>query len=84
VSTYREKTVYLHILNRPGDTIELPSIGAKIVRSKALTGGKIRVIQTGEKISISLPPGAMKGNDIIIALVLDRQADEIEPLSMDL
>ena len=82
VSTYRDKTIYLHILNRPGDTIDLPAIGAKIVRSKALTGGKITVIQTGEKITISLPPGAMKGNDIIIALVLDRPAREIEPVSM--
>lgn len=83
VSTYRDKTIYLHILNRPGDSIELPAIGAKIVRSKALTGGKIRLNQTDGKISISLPPAAMQGNDIIIALVLDRPVSEIEPLSMD-
>jgi len=84
VSTYRDKTIYLHILNRPGNTIELPAIGARIVRSQAVTGGKIRVNQTADKITISLPPAAMHGNDIIIALVLDRSAGEIEPLSMDL
>ncbi len=84
VSTCRGKTVYLHILNRPGNSIELPAIGAKIIRSKALTGGKIKVIQAGDKITISLPPAATEERDMIVALVLDRPALEIEPVAMDL
>lgn len=84
VSTYRGNMVYLHILNRAGDTLELPAIPAKIVRATELAGSKVRVIQTEKSISIVLPPVGPEMKDLIIALELDRPASGIEPLKMSL
>ena len=72
VSTYRDKTVYLHILKRLGDTLELPAIPAKIVGASEMSGGKVRFIQTDKKISIVLPPKMPGVKDLIIELKLDR------------
>ncbi|TSA38754.1 MAG: alpha-L-fucosidase [Porphyromonadaceae bacterium] len=82
VSTYRGNTIYLHILNQPGDTLELPAIPAKIVRATALSGGKVSVTQTEKNISITLPHAGPEMKDLIIALELDSPASGIEPLKM--
>ncbi|MFA6482740.1 MAG: alpha-L-fucosidase, partial [Bacteroidales bacterium] len=83
VSTYRGKFIYLHILSRPGDTLELPAIPAKIVRSKVLTGGKAKISQTGKSIFIVLPPAGPDMKDMIIELGLDRAAGGIDPIDMN-
>ena len=84
VSTYRGNVIYLHILNRVGNTLELPAIPAKIVSSTVLGGSKVTVSQTDKGISIALPPVGPETTDMIIALELDRPASGIEPLKMSL
>ena len=81
VSTRKDKTVYVHALNWPGGALTLPAIPAKIVGSKALTGGDVTVRQSDEGIEISLPAGDRHAMDTVIALDLDRPAMEIAPLS---
>jgi hypothetical protein len=74
--------IYLHILNRTSETLELPSITAKVVRSKALTGGKVAITQGGDRISISLPKSVPKLADMIIELELDRLVRGIESVKV--
>ena len=82
VSTRKGNTIYLHVLNRTGDTLALPAIPAKIVRNTALTGGSVTVKQTDGGIEVSLPSGDRQDIDTIVALELDRPAMEIEPLAV--
>ena len=81
VSTNKGNTVYLHVLNRISDTLELPSIPAKIVSSSTFAGEKIRTSQNGDRLKIVLPPARPGQQDLIIVLELDRKAEAIEPVS---
>ena len=47
VSTRKGNTIYLHVLNWPDDTLMLPAIPAKVVRSSVLNGGKAEVSRKG-------------------------------------
>jgi alpha-L-fucosidase len=84
VSTYKNKVIYLHILSQPVGKLELPSIPVKIVSSRVLTGGKVTVTQGADRISIILPKTEQQIPDMIIALELDRQAKDIEPVNVNL
>ena len=79
VSTHKRNTIYIHILNWPGDTLELPDIPAKIVRSVALTGGTVAVTQDDGRISISLKACERQPVNTVVKLELDRTAGEIAP-----
>jgi alpha-L-fucosidase len=76
-STQRDRTVYLHILRWPSDTISLPSVPRKIVRHGVLTGGEAAVRQTSDGIQVSVPPASRDPIDTIIRLELDGPAKEI-------
>jgi alpha-L-fucosidase len=80
VSTCSGNTVWLHILSRTGNHLELPAIPAKILRSKALSGGKISVNQTEKLLTITLPKDGSGLQDLIIELELDRPAFDIAPI----
>ncbi|HTQ10438.1 MAG TPA: alpha-L-fucosidase [Fimbriimonadaceae bacterium] len=72
-STRKGKTVYLHIRNWDGDSLKLPLLPAKIVRSRMLTGGKVTVTSAADGFNIVVPEKDRKW-DTIIALDLDRPA----------
>ena len=78
-STHRNKIIYLHILNWSNDTIVLPPIPKKIVKTSVLTGGAVSVKQTDKSIEISVPQTSRSELDTIIALHLDGPVSEIPP-----
>ena len=78
VSTRKDKVVCVHIFEWDGDKVTLPAIPARIVKSKAMTGGDVTVKQTDAGIDISLPAGDRNEIDTIVELELDKQAMEIE------
>ena len=80
VSTRKDKTIFVHVFQWPGDTIRLPSIPAKIVRATLLTGGQVVAEQTEKGIQITVPSVAQKQPDTIVVLELDRPAVEIKSL----
>ena len=82
-SCYSGKTIYLHILEWPGDTLNLPAIGPKIKSARALTGGNVTWKQTDAGIEISVPKEKRDEIDTIIALELDGSAAGIEPIMTD-
>lgn len=84
VSTCRGNSVYLHVLQHQGDTVILPAIPAKIIRSGLIDGGRVKVIQNNNQISVILPAAGKDVADRIVELTLDRPAGGITPVKMDL
>jgi alpha-L-fucosidase len=79
-ATYRDKTIYIHLLDSKLETLKLPPISGKIVSSRVLTGGTSTVKQTDEGIEISVPKADRQEIDTIVALQLDSSATEIKVL----
>jgi alpha-L-fucosidase len=55
-STRRDNRVFLHILRGSPESVVLPDLPGKVLRAKALTGGSVRVTQSGGQITLSLKP----------------------------
>ena len=79
LSTHKDNTVYVHVLQWVEDRVTLPPIDKKILSSKVLTGGTAVVKQTDASIEISLPAEDRDELDTIIALELDGPAAELKP-----
>lgn len=83
VSTRRENTVYLHVTQKwPGGVLALPALPAKVISCKGLTGGTPTFKQTDKALEIQLDAKKHAYPDTIIALTLDKNAMEIEPIDM--
>lgn len=80
-STHQGNTIYVHILDWPGQTITLPPLSKRIVGSSVLTGGSVRVRQTADAITIAVPEDDRDPIDTIVELKLDGPAADIEPLA---
>jgi alpha-L-fucosidase len=81
-STYKDNTIYIHILTLSGETLILPPIPKKIIASSVLTGGTAEVRQSKEAIEISIPKDYRQKIDTIIKLEIDGLAGEIAPVSL--
>ncbi|HUU34043.1 MAG TPA: alpha-L-fucosidase, partial [Vicinamibacterales bacterium] len=73
-ATCKGNTVYVHILQWPGDKIALPAIDRKVLSSAVLTGGKAEVKQTDEAVEISVASADRQELDTIVVLTLDGPA----------
>ena len=82
VSTRKGNTVYIHITAWPEETLKLPPLPAKIVKSSALTGGEASVKQTETGVEISVPAASRQEIDTIVALELDKPAIELAPIAV--
>jgi len=82
VSTHQGNTIYLHVFNWPAEGVALPVINKRITSSKALTGGTVEIKQTGEGISLLIPPADRQEIDTLIELKLDGPASEIPPVAV--
>jgi alpha-L-fucosidase len=80
VSTYHDRTIYLHILNPAGKTLSLPALPAKILGCSSLTGGSATCKQASNSVEITLN-GNVDTVDTIIALTLASPAGEIKPIT---
>ena len=78
-TTHKAKTIYVHVLRWPGDSVKLPPIDKKIVSHAVMTGGTATVKQTAEAIEISVPPECRQELDTIIVLELDSPAAGLKP-----
>jgi len=80
-STRKGDTIYLHVTQRwPGGVLELPPLPAKVRSAKALTGGTPRFTQTDDGLVIRLDAKHHHDVDTIIALTIDREAMEVDPI----
>src|SRR5262249_4839733 len=74
VSTRKGKTIYVHVSDWTDDTVRLPAIAAKVVRSRVLTGGEAQVRQTSSELAISVSERDRPPLDTIVVLELDVSA----------
>jgi alpha-L-fucosidase len=84
VSTRKGHTIYLHVMEWLDDTVVLPAIPAKVIRSRVLGGGIVQVRQTTAGLEVSVPKGDRQPLDTIVALELDRSALELVALDVPL
>ena len=70
-ATYKDDTIYLHLLDPKLDTLKLPPLKQKIVAGRTLTGGVPTVKQTAEAIEVSVPKADRQEIDTIVVLKLD-------------
>jgi hypothetical protein len=67
-SVSKDKIVYLHVLDWPGEQLKLPALPKKIVAASVLTGGQVSVKEDGHDLLISLPAAQRDKLDTIIKL----------------
>jgi alpha-L-fucosidase len=78
--TYRGDTIFVHVLNWPGDRLRLPPIRRKLESSRLLTGGVPDARQEPDgSIEIAVPREQRQEIDTIVALKLDGLATEAKP-----
>jgi alpha-L-fucosidase len=80
-STRKGNMVYLHILAWPEDSLRLPALPAKIVKTSVLTGGEATAKQTPDGLEIAVPKSSRQAIDTIVALELDAPAIGIAPIA---
>jgi len=76
-ATFRDKTIYVHVLKWPAGKLVLPALPAKIVHASALTGGEASFNQTETGVELSAPEATRNEMDTIIALELDSPAGAV-------
>ncbi len=88
VSCRKDNKIFLHILpqfvGKPEITIS--PLPVKITDAEVLTGGKLKINQTGDGITIQLDPAHVDPIDNIVVLTIDGNAEElpvIESLQAD-
>jgi alpha-L-fucosidase len=82
VSTRKGNTVYLHLAEGVGDTVNLPPLPARILRNRILSGGTAEVAQSGQSIKVSVPESLRQPIDTIVALELDTPALSLAALEV--
>ena len=72
--THRDNLIFVHVLQWPGERLTLPPIPQKIVAGSLVTGGDVKVTQTGACVEIVVPPASRRELDTIVSLKLDAPA----------
>ncbi len=80
VSTRRDRTVYVHVLAWPADTVRLPPLPARVMASRVVGPGRVRVVASEDGIELTAAVADRDPIATTVALELDRPAMEIEPI----
>jgi alpha-L-fucosidase len=71
VTTHREKTLFVHVLQPSGDTIELPGLTEKIKTARIFSNKKAVDFQQNEKqAQLTIPMGERDETDLVIEIRL--------------
>ncbi len=82
-STCKDNTIYLHVMNWPGEKLQLPAFGNSIISHTVMTGGEATVVQTDSAISVFVPKEDRQEIATIIVLTVEGQALDIPPVSVE-
>jgi alpha-L-fucosidase len=75
VATRKGKTIYLHFTDWIEDSWKLPPLAAKVVGSRVLGRGTVRVGQSSAGLVITVDPADRQPIDTVVALELDQEAN---------
>ncbi len=83
VSTYKNNTIYIHLLQWPGNQLVLPAIPNRQVTGVHFINGTIleSAVKNG-KLSIKLPAKPIDQIDSVVVIELDGPADSIRPFAI--
>lgn len=79
-STHKDNKIFVHILAWPEETLKLPALPARIIKSCTLAGGQATVKQTADGIEIAVPKSDRHPIDTVVVLELDKPAIQIAPI----
>lgn len=71
-ATFRDRTVYLHVLKWPGDTLTLPPLKARVVKVSALTGVVPVLSQSATGLTLTKRPDSAERNNSAVPALLHR------------
>lgn len=74
-SCHKDSTLYLHVFDWPGGTVELPPLKAKVLRASVIGGEPVVVKQSDAGLSLVLPRDRRDPVDTVIKLELDSPAE---------
>jgi len=81
VSTHKDRSIYLHILNFDADTVTLPPMDVEIVSAKLISGGDVAFTQSEDAITVTVERERQQVIDTIVELTLDIPARDIRPIN---
>ncbi len=82
-ATCKGDTIYLYVMNwHTEDKLVLPNIGRKVLSHQTLSGGEAGVAQHGYGIEIELPKARQDEIATVVALKVDGEAFDIEPVDV--
>lgn len=79
-ATCKGNTIYLHLLNGKAQ-VTLPALEARILKAQLLGGDELAVDVSEEGWTVKIPEDSVLEIDTVLRLELDRNAEEIAPLS---
>lgn len=74
VATHRDNTIYVHVMQWPGQTLTLTALPAKVLKATRLDGGQVSFVQQETLLELTVPAETREGFDTIIKLELDSSA----------
>jgi alpha-L-fucosidase len=74
VSTCKGNVVYVHVLKWGDETLTLPPLPKRIVKSQLLKGDTVPLVQTDSGITLTIPQPDSQNMDTIVKLTLDGPA----------
>ena len=80
--TRKDRTIYLHLLKRTKGNYVLPALPAKVVSADVLTGGQVRVTQSGNALGLEIVPADSGEFDVIVKLQVDCPAMDLAPIDI--
>jgi len=71
VTTQKGKTVYLHVLDWPDETLSLPRLAGKVTAGRFLKdGSRAAVVEDGSGVRVTIPAAMRDDTDTVVALTL--------------
>jgi alpha-L-fucosidase len=81
-STYRDATAYLHVVDLPGDVLELPALPDRsVLKAELLDGTAVTVEADDTCVRVALPKTVRDDVDTIVVLTMDKPLDGIDAVS---
>ncbi len=81
-STRQGSTVYLHVFRWDSDRLVLPPLPRKVVGSRLLTGGDVRVEQTATALVVTVPAASRQPVDTLVRLDLGGSAEDLPVMAL--
>ena len=79
-STCKGNDVYLHVFDTKATKLVLPPLPSKIVSSRMLNGGSVKVAQTDQAVTVEINANDFESPTTIVVLELHANAEQLTPI----